>query len=82
MKLNKSYFIKSDGDLDYVRYVSYLEQENQQLKEIRSKAIKFIKTNIQETTYKYIYSKEVNVIQELHLDNEELVELLEILEKW
>ena len=33
MKLNKSYFIKSDGDLDYVRYVSYLEQENQQLKE-------------------------------------------------
>lgn len=58
-----------------------LLKENQQLKEIHDKAIKFIKNHIQETTYKYVYSNEVNVIQELHLDNEELIELLEILER-
>ena len=61
--------------------IDKLQKENQQLKEIHDKAIKFIKNHIQETTYKYVYSNEVNVIQELHLDNEELIELLEILER-
>lgn len=56
-------------------------EENKQLKETINKAINFIKNHIQETTYKYVYSNEVNVIQELHLDNEELIELLEILER-
>lgn len=58
-----------------------LLKENQQLKEIHDKAINFIKNHIQETTYKYVYSNEVSVIQELHLDNEELIELLKILER-
>ena len=67
--------------IDMTHRNTELLEENQQLKEIHDKAIKFIKNHIQETTYKYVYSNEVNVIQELHLDNEELIELLEILER-
>lgn len=66
--------------IDMTHRNTELLEENQQLKEYHDKAIEFIKNHIQETTYKYVYSNEVNVIQELYLDNEELIELLEILE--
>ena len=69
------------GRINIKYHIQKLQEENKQLKEIHDKAINFIKNHIQETTYKYVYSNEVNVIQELHLDNEELVELLEILER-
>ena len=66
--------------IDMTHRNTELLEESQQLKKFRSKAIEFIKNHIQETTYKYVYSNEVNVIQELHLDNEKLIELLKILE--
>ena len=66
--------------IDMTHRNTELLEENKQLKETINETIKFIKNHIQETTYKYVYSNEVNVIQELHLDNEELIELLEILE--
>ena len=66
--------------IDMTHRNTELLEENQQLKEYHDKAIEFIKNHIQETTYKYVYSNEVNVIQELYLDNEQLIELLEILE--
>ena len=66
--------------IDMTHRNTELLEENKQLKETINKAIKFIKNHIQETTYKYVYSNEVNVIQELHLDNEELIELLKILD--
>ena len=67
--------------IDMTHRNTELLEENHQLKEIHDKAINFIKNHIQETTYKYVYSNEVSVIQELHLDNEELIELLKILER-
>ena len=80
--VDKSEVSKEDKEfIDMTHRNTELLEENQQLKEIHDKAIKFIKNHIQETTYKYVYSNEVNVIQELHLDNEELIELLEILER-
>ena len=66
--------------IDMTHRNTELLEENKQLKETINETIKFIKNHIQETTYKYVYSNEVNVIQELHLDNEELIELLKILE--
>lgn len=45
IKLKKSDFIKSDDDLDYVRYVSYLEKENQELIEYFLKIIKNVGIN-------------------------------------
>lgn len=79
--VDKGEVSKEDKEfIDMTHRNTELLKENQQLKEIHDKAIKFIKNYIQETTYKYVYSNEVNVIQELHLDNEELIELLEILE--
>lgn len=48
-------------------------------KEIIKIALDFIENHITETQFKYIYSDEVRIIQELHLDNEELIELENIL---
>ena len=41
----------------------------------------FIKEHITETEYQYVYSKKIKVIETLELNNEELLKLLQILER-
>ena len=40
-----------------------------------------LKEHIAETECRYVYSKTINVIETLELNNEELIKLLEILER-
>lgn len=57
----------------------YTSEYAEKLEAIIKEAVDFIKEHIIETEYRYVYSKTINVIETLELNNAELIELLEIL---
>lgn len=59
----------------------YTSEYAEKLEAIIKEAVDFIKEHITETEYRYVYSKTINVIETLELNNEELIKLLEILER-
>lgn len=59
----------------------YTSEYAEKLEETIKEAVDFIKEHIIETEYRYVYSKTINVIETLELNNEELIKLLEILER-
>ena len=59
----------------------YTSEYAEKLEAIIKEAVDFIKEHIIETEYRYVYSKTINVIETLELNNAELIELLEILER-
>lgn len=59
----------------------YTSEYAEKLEAIIKEAVDFIKEHIAETEYRYVYSKTINVIETLELNNEELIKLLEILER-
>lgn len=59
----------------------YTSEYAEKLEAIIKEAVDFIKEHIIETEYRYVYSKTINVIETLELNNEELIKLLEILER-
>ena len=60
----------ADWQSDYVSAQSKIDE-----------TIEFIKEHITETEYQYVYSKKIKVIETLELNNEELLKLLQILER-
>lgn len=80
--MNKEDFINSDGNLDYIRYVSYLEKENEklqsQLKYIRSgeyiNQLKFERDMLQDIVDKGEVSKEDKEFIDCIHRNTELLE--------
>lgn len=60
----------ADWQSDYVLAQSKIDE-----------TIEFIKEHITETEYQYVYSKKIKVIETLELNNEELLKLLQILER-
>ena len=56
-----------------------LIEENQKNKEVIDKVKELITDNIEETTYEYIGSTRIKVLQRLIMDNNDLNELLDIL---
>ena len=58
-----------------------LQQENKQLKQVIDKVKELIKDNIIETTYEYIGSNRIKVLQKLIMDNNDVNELLDILKE-
>lgn len=70
---------------DQVTYLRRsIERKEEQYVLAQSKideAVDFIKEHITETEYRYVYSKTINVVETLELNNAELIELLEILER-
>lgn len=59
----------------------YTSEYVEKLEAIIKEAVDFIKEHITETEYRYVYSKTINVVETLELNNAELIELLEILER-
>ena len=80
--MNKEDFINSDGNLDYIRYVSYLEKENEelqsQLKYIRSgeyiNQLRFERDMLQDIVDKGEVSKEDKEFIDCIHRNTELLE--------
>ena len=58
-----------------------LQQEKKQLKQVIDKVKELIKDNIIETTYEYIGSNRIKVLQKLIMDNNDVNELLDILKE-
>ena len=72
----KGYYIK-DEELD--EYTKQLEYKIKNYKEVIDKVKELITDNIEETTYEYIGSTRIKVLQRLIMDNNDLNELLDIL---
>ena len=58
-----------------------LLEENQKYKEVIDKIKELIIDNIEETTYEYIGSNKIKVLQNLKMDNDGVNELLDILKE-
>ena len=61
--------------------VNYCKQENKKYKEVIDKLKELIIDNIEETTYEYIGSNKIKVLQKLIMDNDGVNELLDILKE-
>ena len=58
-----------------------LKEENKKYKEVIDKLKELIIDNIEETTYEYIGSNKIKVLQKLIMDNDGVNELLDILKE-
>ena len=61
--------------------IDELQQQNQKYKEVIDKLKELIIDNIEETTYEYIGSNKIKVLQKLIMDNDGVNELLDILKE-
>ena len=62
-------------------YITNLQQENKKYKEVIDKIKELIIDNIEETTYEYIGSNKIKVLQNLIMDNDGVNELVDILKE-
>ena len=62
-------------------YIANLDQQVKKQKEVIDKVKELITDNIEETTYEYISSTRIKVLQRLIMDNNDVNELLDILKE-
>ena len=78
---NDEYEARCNVTIEIVDDVKQLQKENQEYKEVIDKLKELIIDNIEETTYEYIGSNRIKVLQKLIMDNEGVNELLYILKE-